>query len=148
MHPKSTHRSFMKQLLDNALCYICWFIIFLRFVFFYVQVAISVCNQCTEEHQRTRITSCYDSRKISPRVGSPVLPRSRTQAPSNHQQSPALSHRTCNHSTGLRNCQLRKDGYHLLAFWTFPDNYMRLFFPFFCTSAVNYWKTRNLESLK
>ena len=42
----------------------------------------------------------------------------------------------------------RKDGYHLSEFWTFPDNYMGLIFPFFCKSAVNYWKNRNLESLK
>ena len=88
-------------------------------------------TQCTEEQQRTKTTSCYDSRKTSPLVGSPVLPRSRTQAPSNHQQSPALSHRTCNHSTGLRDCQLRKIGYHLSVFWTFSDNYMRLIFSIF-----------------
>ena len=105
-------------------------------------------TQCTEEQLRTKATSCYDSRKTSPLVGSPVLPRSGTQAPSNHQQSPALSHRICNHSTWLRNCQLRKNGYHLSAFGTFPDNYMRLIFPFFRTSAVNYWKTKNLKSLK
>ena len=105
-------------------------------------------TQCTEEQQRTKTTSCYDSRKTSPLVGSPVLPRSGTQAPSNHQQSPALSHCICNHSTGLRNCQLRKNGYHLSAFGTFPDNYMNLIFPFFRASAVNYWKTKNLKSLK
>ena len=104
-------------------------------------------TQCTEEQQRTKTTSCYDSRKTSPLVGSPVLPRSGTQSPSNHQQSRALSHRICNHSTGLRNCQLRKNGYHLSAFGTFPDNHKRLIFPFFRTSAINY-ETRNLESLK